>query len=267
MRISPSSSPFGDLPSALLDLIAGYSPTRITEGCSGAEVFRLTREEAPPLYLKTNHHPAGDSLADERARIEWLHGRLPVPVIHCFITDHGNEYLLLSEVPGVPASDRSHEGKIEALVRLLADGLRMLHRIDIEACPFDERVERQIEKAERRVNQGVVDEEDFDDARRGRTARQLFGELLATRPADEDLVFTHGDFCLPNVIIDRNRIGGFVDLGRAGIGDRYRDLALAARSLAYNFGPEHVKLLFEAYGIGEPDRKKLEYHMLLDEFF
>src|SRR3712207_8939854 len=35
-------------------------------------------------------------------------------------------------------------------------------------------------------------------SRQGRTAHELFETLLRTRPASEDLVLTHGDYCLPN---------------------------------------------------------------------
>ena len=78
-------------------------------------------------------------------------------------------------------------------------------------------------------------EDDFDEVRAGHTAVDLFGELLATAPADEDIVFTHGDFCLPNIILDRGaddevEITGLVDCGGAGIADRYQDIALAVRT-------------------------------------
>jgi aminoglycoside phosphotransferase len=112
-----------------------------------------------------------------------------------------------------------------------------------------------------------VDEADFDEARQGRKAADLFEELLRTKPAGEELVFTHGDFCLPNILIEGGRLSGFVDWGRAGIADRYQDLALAARSLAHNHGADWVPLLFQEYGIPQPDASRVEFYKLLDEFF
>jgi aminoglycoside phosphotransferase len=145
----------------------------------------------------------------------------------------------------------------------------MVHNVDIDDCPFDQRLEGQIELVEQRTYAGLVDEDNFDKERRGRRAIDLLEELKRARPASEDLVFTHGDFCLPNVIINlqQTEISGLIDWGRGGIADRYQDIALAARSLAYNFSPQWIPLLFEEYGLTEPDQEKLRYYQLLDEFF
>jgi aminoglycoside phosphotransferase len=82
------------------------------------------------------------------------------------------------------------------------------------------------------------------------------------------LVFTHGDYCLPNIMLKDGAVSGFLDLGRAGIADRYTDLALAARSIRHNMGDERlVNLFFHAYGLGEVDWRKVDYYILLDELF
>jgi aminoglycoside phosphotransferase len=83
-----------------------------------------------------------------------------------------------------------------------------------------------------RLRKKLVDESDFDQSRRGRTVSELFDELVSTLPKEQEVVFTHGDYCLPNIIVTAEwNISGFIDLSRAGLGDRYRDLALACRSI------------------------------------
>jgi hypothetical protein len=97
--------------------------------------------------------------------------------------------------------------------------------------------------------------------------------IYSTTPAPpEDRRFTHGDFCLPNVLLVEDgrggfQVSGFVDCGNAGIADAYQDLALAARSVARNFGEPLVRVLFAKYGLAQPDEPKLAYYQLLDEFF
>jgi aminoglycoside phosphotransferase len=94
----------------------------------------------------------------------------------------------------------------------------------------------------------------------------LFDELLATQPVETNLVFTHGDFCLPNVILKNGNVTGFVDWGNAGVADPYQDIALLTRSVSYNFGEDAVKKVFEIYGV-KPNWKKIHFYQLLDEFF
>jgi aminoglycoside phosphotransferase len=256
-----------DLPRELAHAILGYAWERVTTGCSGAEVVRLERPGGPNLYLKAEPRNAEGELRAEKARLEWIGDRLPVPRVHAFVEDAAREYLLISAVPGIDASDPSHGEDMERLVALLAEGMRRIHHLPIEGCPFDPRLDAKIEAARVRMIRGRVDAADFDAERQGRTTEDLFGELIRTRPGVEDLVFTHGDYCLPNILLEEGAVRGFIDWGRAGVADRYQDLALAARSLEYNLGPEGIPLLFHAYGIPEPDPDRLAFYRLLDEFF
>lgn len=60
----------------------------------------------------------------------------------------------------------------------------------------------------------------------------------------------HGDFCLPNILVNDNGVSGFIDLGDAGIGDPWRDYAWCIWSLEYNLNTkEYTHILLEKLGI------------------
>ncbi|MDI6893297.1 MAG: aminoglycoside 3'-phosphotransferase [Bacillota bacterium] len=241
---------------------------QVALGASLCQVFDLMPHGGGPcVYLKVSGPTSGCQVRRERDRLVWLRGRIPIPEVLGYVEYAGRQYLLTTGIAGVPASDPSLGGNLPRLVSLLAEGLKLIHAVPFEHCPFDARLEVEVVRAHGRMVAGLADEEDFDPVRKGKTARELYDMLIETRPAREDLVFTHGDYCLPNVIINDGEISGFVDLGSAGVGDRYRDLALAARSIGGNLGLRWVRPFFQAYGIHDPDWARVEFYQLLDEFF
>ena len=246
------------LPAAIAFVTEGLPMEQVAVGRSAARVWRVGDQ----FYLKTAAR--SDELADEMARLNWLAGRVPVPKVIAFERSAGETYLLTSSLKGVAAYEAASPDDCALAV---AAGLRRLHGLAIADCPFDARLSVTIERARANALAGRVDESDFDAGRAGRSALDLLEEVEATRPDNEDLVVAHGDYCLPNVILSADgAVAGFVDVGRAGVADRYQDLALAARSIAYNFGDAYVGAFFAAYGI-DPDPKRIAFYQLLDEFF
>ena len=262
------------LPPPLAADLGKHSRTEVGTGESDATVHRFERPGAPTLYLKSRAVVgAARPLFDEAERLGWMHAvGLPVPAVLQYHEWKGHEYLLLTTVPGIPASGERPAEKYGAIVGALAAGMRTLHATNVSACPFDQSRAMRVRAAEVNVRAGRVDESDFDDARKGRSAADLLAELGSSAPAAEARAFTHGDYCLPNVLLVEDnsggfRVSGFVDCGNAGVADPYQDLALCARSVAYNFGPDFVPVLFAKYGLDSVDEAKLAYYQLLDEFF
>ncbi len=241
----------------------------VTIGHSDAQTFRLEAEDGTSTYLKRMKRGGRQSLKPEAERLSWLQGKLPVPRLLDY-REHGeHELLWISELPGRHAAERSwaEEVRRAELVSALAAGLRQIHSVPIGDCPFDRRIAACVREAEQHMMRGWVDETDFDESRSGLTAGQLFEQLQRSLPHAEELVFTHGDYCMPNIIVDAGFRCGFIDLGRAGVADRYQDIALAVRSLIFNFGEQWVELFLRSYGLPDPDWSKIEFYKLLDEFF
>jgi aminoglycoside phosphotransferase len=254
------------IPENLSKIINACSWRKIAIGQSESNTFLLVGTSFN-LYLKIQSVNAVESLFDEKLHLEWLQGKLPVPEVVYYDKDEKNEYLLITEILGVNASDRSFEKMLPQLMKQLAIGLRAVHEMNIAGCPFNQSLEIKIQEAKSRVENNLVDEDDFDESRQGMKSKDLLYELLTKLPSNEDLVFTHGDYCLPNIIINNGQVSGYIDWGRAGVADRYQDLALAIRSITYNFGNKHIHVFIKEYGLKELDESKVSYYKLMDEFF
>lgn len=249
-----------------------YSWHRVAVGESGAQTYSLTSTHQSRLYLKIAPLSLSLHLEKESQVMEWLKDKLSVPQLIAFFIEAQKEHLLMSALPGLHLAQLVEKSASNATktaaVNLLAAGLKRIHAISVENCPFNHSLQQEMILIKERLSKKLVDESDFDESRRGRTASELLDELLSTLPKDEELVFTHGDYCLPNIIVTAEwNISGFIDLSRAGLGDKYRDLALACRSIEHNCGSRWVKLFMEQYGIKEVDSQKIEFYQLMDEFF
>lgn len=255
-------------PKAIFEITGAYQAEENLIGCSGARTFRVDAENGS-FYLKTMPVHIGRTLKPEKDRLDWLKGKLPVPDVLSFTVEKETEYMLLSLVKGHHAADEIFHDpeRKRRITKLLADGLKKIHNLKVKDCPFDQTVSRQIERARYQITLGQVDVDDFDEKRKGRKVEELFDELLHTLPDHEDIVFTHGDYCLPNIIINDQGISGFIDWGKGGYADRYQDLAIAARSITYNLGFEYVPIFLKEYGMDHVDEAKMEFFQFMDEFF
>jgi aminoglycoside phosphotransferase len=247
----------------------------VSAGHPGA-VVRRSRDGR--TYAKTGSGPVREELSDERDRLLWLSTTdLPAPEVLDWQDDGETATLTTATLPGVPLSELPASATAGG-VKALGTFLRRLHASPRDSCPFDRWLAVTVPLARVRVDAGLVDEDDLDAERVGRSAAELLDQLLEGRPRAEelelgDLVVCHGDACLPNILVDPDslRVTGMVDVGRLGVADRHLDLALAVRSvsdLSLNpaYGPAAAEAMLAAYGL-PADPWRLDFYRLLDEFF
>jgi aminoglycoside 3'-phosphotransferase-1 len=258
-------------PADLAAELDGYEWERDEIGESGSTVVRLHgRPGAPDLYLKHARGALTDDLLAEADRLQWLAGRLPVPAVVQYRNAADEAWLVTEALPGEAAcelleaetSADAQAGIVEAMARFL----KTIHSIPVQECPFDSGHVGRLAHARRRIDAGLVDEDDFDDEREGWTAEQVWQALQSAVPFAPDLVVTHGDFSPDNVLIADGGVVGCIDVGRLGVADRYQDLAIAWNCLE-EFGPALQDRFLAAYGVSEVDRGKLDFHLMLDELF
>jgi aminoglycoside phosphotransferase len=155
----------------------------------------------------------------------------PLSSLLRFDKSETESFLLMSEVRGSTIEEYIERNRRSArivceCVEKAALPLRSLHSLPVASCSLRQDVKTKLIAARRNIERGFVVEDDFDEQHTGRTPRDIYRELLDKRPPREDPVFTHGDPCLTNLMIDNKGEIGFVDLERGGIADRYQDIAL-----------------------------------------
>ena len=238
---------------------------RVMIGRLQTTIIRLALPNQSIAYLKEGDGDAAEDIEAEAERLEWLQGRLLVPVVRRLPQIDGRVRVLIEAVPGRPAHHaRLPEGR---RIELLAYALQEIHATSIDDCPFRDTLECELVEAERRLRADKLDTEAFVAATGGVTPIQALELLHADRSLIKETVFTHGDYCLPNVMIARGQLSGIIDWGLAGIADPHRDFMALSESITCNLGEQWVNYFFDAYGAGLPDWERIRYYTLLDQFF
>ncbi len=220
----------------------------------------------------------GMEAENEYRMLLYLQGRLPVPQVYAYDAAEGMDYLLMGRCRGEMACAPEYMEEPLLQCRLLANGLKGLWSVDISDCPCDWRLSQKLRQAEVNVENGLVDLDNVEPDTFGengfRDPAHLLQWLYDHMP-EEEPALSHGDYCLPNLFGTGDKVTGYIDLGRAGIADKWCDIALCYRSLSHNYsGRYHGReypgyddlLLFDELGL-EPDWEKIRYYILLDELF
>lgn len=259
------------LPEKIRNLIAGETFETDCIGMSEANVILFDNK-----ILKVQEY--NEEAANEYRMLKYLQGKLPVPLIYAYEIADEKSYLLMSRCEGEMACSQEYMKNPVTLCRLLAEALKRLWSMDISDCPSAQRLSNKLLQAEYNVENGRVDLENVEPDTFGedgfRDPSQLLQWLYENRP-EEELVLSHGDFCLPNIFGIQNKVTGYIDLGKTGIADKWCDIAICWRSLLHNYSGKyggHVytgydeSLLFDELGI-TPNWEKIRYYTLLDELF
>jgi kanamycin kinase len=227
--------------------------------------WRLERD-ATTRYLKVGLDGDYPGLRAEAERTRWAAAHLPVPEVIDVGTDGTVAWLVTAGLDGRPATDPDL-GEPRDVVVAWAEGLRRFHELaSVGDCPFDFCPDTALDHVRRRVAAGLVDaNENFnDDHRHLASAEAALRQLEQLRPAGEDLVVCHGDYCPPNALLRAGRVVGFVDLGELAVADRWSDLAIGTWSTTWNYGPGLETSFLAAYGADpDPDRQAF-YRLLYD---
>ena len=137
----------------------------------------------------------------------------------------------------------------ERLAAVLGRRLRMLHEQDPTGCPVSNRTKDYLAAVERNHAQGCADRSFFTRVYGNADTESIY--RLVRQHGDElrHDTLLHGDYCLPNVILDDWRFSGFVDLDCAGVGDRHVDVYWALWTLWFNLHTDaYGDRLLDAYG-------------------
>ena len=206
-------------------------------------------------YLKTS---ALGSLKKEAELTAYFHKKGIGAEVLSYSAHGGADWLLTARVSGEDLTHGNYIAEPKRLSEFLGLKLRELHELDFSDCPVQDRMKDYLALAEENYRTGNYDKSAFPDSFGYRSAEEAYAVLEKEAGEFKREVLLHGDYCLPNIILDNWKFSGFIDLGAAGVGDRHVDLFWGAWTLWFNLGSDAYRdRFFDAYG-----RDKINEDML-----
>lgn len=172
--------------------------------------------------------------------------------------DLQKDFLLTRRVPGEDCTHGDYLADPRRLCDLWAEILRSLHEVSFEGCPIPDHTARYLQTAEEGYRIGRYDASLFPDNWGYASAEEAIGVVRREGHLLRTDTLLHGDYCLPNVLLDNWQFAGLIDVGNGGVGDRHVDLFWGAWTLFFNLKTDAYKdRFFDAYG-----RDKIEPDLL-----
>lgn len=214
-----------------------------------AQVWLIDREDG--FFLKS---AAAGSLKKEAQMTAFFHQKgLGAEVLGYIQEDR--DWLLTRRIPGEDCIYPPYQEDERWLCDTLAELLRRLHDTDPTGCPVN-RTAEYVASAQENYRLSNYDQTQFPDNWGYACAEDAWRVVCEAAPILQNNILLHGDYCLPNIILNNKTFSGFIDLGNGGLGDRHIDIFWGIWSLGFNLKTDRWKDRFlDVYGRDkvEPD--------------
>lgn len=237
-------------------------PEQIARLLEGADIYDSSCSPAAKvsfidkdggIFLK---EAAAGTLADEAQMHALFHSLRLTSEVLLYETQAGKDYLVTRRVKGEDCTNSLYITEPERLCDTVSTQLRALHEIKQKNTKLPDRNESYRQavlsgkgKFEPGLFEGIWDFSSIEQAKQ---------EALEGVSLLESDALIHGDYCLPNIMLDNWEFSGFIDLGGAGAGDRYFDILWGIWTLKFNLGTARLSQRFiDGYGRDLIDRDKL----------
>ena len=236
------------------DIDIGLYPSEFHSLLSNAEIFDSScSPEARVIfidkdcgyYLKSAER---GTLKKESEMTRFFHSKgLGTSVLEYLSLE--KDWLLTEKVAGEDCTHKQYLDDPQRLCDTAAAFLRELHETDFEGCPVPDRTADYLALAKHNYKNGIYDTSLFPDNWGYTSADEAWRVLSENGHLLKSDTLIHGDYCLPNIMLDNWKFSKFIDLGNGGVGDRHIDLFWGAWTLNFNLKTDKfTDRFFDAYG-------------------
>lgn len=144
------------------------------------------------------------------------------------------DWLLTRRIVGEDCTHSRYLNDPKRLCDTTAVLLRTLHESSSADCPVRNRTQDYLDTVFRNYRAGNYDLSILPDNQSCKNVHDAWHTVQEYASCLKTDTLLHGDYCLPNIILNDWNFSAFVDLGCGGVGDRHIDLFWGEWSLNFN---------------------------------
>lgn len=244
------------LPDELIKWIDN-APIYESSGQSGARTVYIDRDGGAYLKIAVR----GSLFLSSQMQTYFSKHKLSSPVLQYLSTDR--DYMITAAIKGDDGTSKKYLAEPERLSEIFGLSLRLLHEVDVSDCPIKDRMYALTHMAGTNsfLQTHLNDIAEYIGIAHADTS---LAEIIATSGLLKNDVLIHGDYCLPNIMLNNWAFEGFIDVADGGMGDRHYDLAWGLWTLNWNLkSSKYGHRFLDAYGRDYIDKDRLRICGLL----
>ena len=195
---------------------------------SNARVLFIDKDEG--YFLKKA--PKG-TLKQESVMTQYFHSKQLAAEVLAYAS-YEQDWLLTRRLSGEDCISQKYLDDPIRLCDTLAELLRRLHDESHDGCPVQDLTAQRLNMAEENYRTGRYDKSMFPDNWGFSTPEEAWNMIDKNGKYLKTDTLLHGDYCLPNILLDNWKFSGFIDVGGSGVGDRHFDIFWGIWSLFFN---------------------------------
>ena len=195
---------------------------------SNARVLFIDKDEG--YFLKKA--PKG-TLKQESVMTQYFHSKQLAAEVLAYAS-YEQDWLLTRRLSGEDCISQKYLDDPIRLCDTLAGLLRRLHDENHDGCPVQDLTAQRLNMAEENYRTGRYDKSMFPDNWGFSTPEEAWNMIDKDGKYLKTDTLLHGDYCLPNILLDNWKFSGFIDVGGGGVGDRHFDIFWGIWSLFFN---------------------------------
>lgn len=250
MERIPTKLDLNNVPSVFHHMVRG---AKVFDCSSSPEAKVYYLQKGGGYYLKIA--PQG-SLKVEADMTTFFYEHQLGPEVFFYLC-HDKDWLLTRAAQGQTCIEQRYLDNPQRLCEVTATLLRRLHELNTDECPIQNRTAAYLENLDTNLHT-VSDFHETLPPFLGITQENARDIALNGKDFLKHDTLIHGDYCLPNILLDRWHFDAFIDVGGGGVGDRHIDLFWGLWSLGYNFKTwDYTNRFLDAYGREDVDEELL----------